>query len=75
MFAIVNISGKQYRVENGEQIKVPNLNSEVGSKVEFDSVLLIDDKGKLSIGSPILNGAKVSGTIMENRRDRKVIKS
>ena len=73
MFAIVNISGKQYRVENGAQIKVPNLNSEVGSKVEFDSVLLIDDKGKLSIGSPILNGAKVSGTIMENGRDRKVI--
>ena len=36
-------------------------------------MLLIDDKGKLSIGSPILNGAKVSGTIMENGRDRKVI--
>ncbi|GIS56989.1 MAG: hypothetical protein CM1200mP1_09270 [Candidatus Neomarinimicrobiota bacterium] len=39
MFAIVNISGKQYRVKNGAKIKVPNLNSEVGSKVEFDSVL------------------------------------
>ena len=73
MFAIVNISGKQYRVENGAQIKVPNLNSEVGSKVEFDSVLLIDNKGKLDIGNPLLNGAKVSGTILENGRDRKFI--
>ena len=73
MFAIVNILGKQYRVENGAQIKVPNLNSEVGSKVEFDSVLLIDNKGKLDIGNPLLNGAKVSGTILENGRDRKVI--
>ena len=41
MFAIVNIAGKQYRVENGAQIKVPNLNSEEGSKVKFLSLIHI----------------------------------
>ena len=73
MFAIVNIAGKQYRVENGAQIKVPNLNSEEGSKVKFNNVLLIDNDGTLDIGNPLLSGATVSGTILKNGRDRKVI--
>ena len=73
MFAIVNIAGKQYRVENGAQIKVPNLNSEEGSTVKFDNVLLIDNDGTLAVGNPLLSGAMVSGTILKNGRDRKVI--
>ena len=73
MFAIVNIAGKQYRVENGAQIKVPNLNSEEGSKVKFNNVLLIDNDGTLDVGNPLLSGATVSGTILKNGRDRKVI--
>ena len=73
MFAIVNISGKQYRVEKGDQIKVALLETEAGKKVKFENVLLTDDGKKVSIGNPVVSGAAVSGTVINHGRDRKVI--
>ena len=73
MFAIVNISGKQYRVEKGVKIKVALLETESGKKVKFENVLLTDDGKKVTIGNPVVSGATVSGTVINHGRDRKVI--
>ena len=73
MFAIVNISGKQFRVTKGDQVKVPSLNTEAGKKVNFDQVLLTDDGKKVKVGTPLIKGISVSGTVINNGRDRKVV--
>ena len=73
MFAIVNISGKQYRVEKGDEIKVALLETESGKKVKFENVLLTDDGKKVTIGNPVVSGTTVSGTVINHGRDRKVI--
>ena len=73
MFAIVNISGKQFRVTKGDQVKVPSLNTEAGKKVNFDQVLLTDDGKKVKVGTPLIKGISVSGTVINHGRDRKVI--
>jgi large subunit ribosomal protein L21 len=73
MFAIVNISGKQYRVTKGEQVKVPSLNTEAGKKVSFDQVLLTDDGKKVKVGTPTIKGVSVSATVINHGRDHKVV--
>ena len=73
MFAIVNISGKQYRITKGEQVKVPSLNTEAGKKVSFDQVLLTDDGKKVKVGTPTIKGVSVSATVINHGRDRKVV--
>ena len=73
MFAIVNISGKQFRVTKGDQVKVPSLNTEAGKKVSFDQVLLTDDGKKVVVGTPLIKGISISGTVINHGRDRKVV--
>ncbi len=73
MFAIVNIAGKQYRVAEGDQIKVASLATETGKKVQFDQVLLTDDGKKVQVGEPTVKGMSVSGTVLDQGRDRKVV--
>jgi len=74
MYAIVEIAGKQYRVEKDEQLQVPLLEAEAGSKVVFDRVLLYnDDKGKVTIGNPVVDKMKVSATVVEHGRGKKII--
>jgi large subunit ribosomal protein L21 len=72
MFAIINISGKQFRVVEGDEIKVPLLTSKEGESLKFDQVLLTNDGKKVALGSPILSGASVSATIIDHGRDRKI---
>lgn len=73
MYAIVNIAGKQVRVEKGATVKVASLKGDPGTKVTFDSVLLTDDGKKVQTGNPTLKGASVSASILEHGRDRKVL--
>jgi len=74
MYAIVKIAGKQFRVEENKTVKVPYLNIEDGGKVEFDHIMLYNDKdGKTSIGSPLVEKVKVFGTVISNDRDKKII--
>jgi large subunit ribosomal protein L21 len=72
MFAIINISGKQFRVVEGDELKVPLLDSKEGETLKFDQVLLTNDGKKVALGSPILSGASVSATIIDHGRDRKI---
>ncbi len=74
MYAIVEIAGKQFRVEKDQKIKVPHLQTDAGKKVEFDRVLYYtDDKGKVEIGKPTLKNMKVKATVVEHGRDKKII--
>ena len=73
MYAIVNISGKQFRAEKGKSLKVPSQNTEVGKKLSYDQVLLTNDNGEVQIGNPFIKNFKVSATALENGRDKKII--
>ena len=73
MFAIVNIAGKQYRVAEGDQIKVASLSTKAGEKIKFDQVLLMNDGKNVRIGEPIVKDVSISGTVLDNGRERKVI--
>ncbi|MEJ2543691.1 MAG: 50S ribosomal protein L21 [Calditrichaceae bacterium] len=74
MYAIVEIAGKQFRVAKNQNIKVPRLEGESGSKVNFDKVLFYsDDNGKSQIGKPGISNMAVSATIVEHGRDKKII--
>ena len=72
MYAIIATGGKQYKVSEGDIIKVEKLGKEDGEKVVFDQVLAVND-GKLSIGTPTVAGATVTATVMGEGKARKVI--
>ena len=71
MYAIIATGGKQYKVSEGDIIKVEKLNAEAGETVTFDQVIAVSDNG-LKVGEAVAN-ATVSGTVMDQGRGRKVI--
>ncbi len=73
MYAIVEIAGQQFKVQKDQQIYVHRLPEAEGSKVEFDRVLLTDDKGKVTVGAPVIDGVKVSAKIEKHLKGDKVI--
>ena len=73
MYAIINISGKQYKVTSGARLRVPKQNGETGTSLTFDKVLLINDGKNTKVGEPILKGASVTGTIIEHGRNKKIL--
>jgi len=73
MYAIVEIAGQQFKVVKDQQIFVHRLEGKEGSKVEFDNVLLIDNKGKVNVGAPAISGAKVTAKVLEHLKGDKVI--
>lgn len=73
MYAIVDIAGQQFKVEQGSQVFVNRLASEAGSAVEFDKVLLVDNEGKVKVGAPYVKGAVVKATVLEHCKGDKVI--
>ena len=74
MYAVIVTSGKQYKVTENDVLKVDKLEAEVGSIVQFDQVLAIGGaNGELRIGSPTVEGAKISAEVLEQKKDAKVI--
>jgi len=72
MYAVVRTGGKQVRVEPGARIRVEKLAGEVGEAIELDDVLLVGGDGDLKIGTPVVEGAKVVGTITAQGRHPKI---
>jgi large subunit ribosomal protein L21 len=72
MYAVIKTGGKQYRVSSGEKVKVEQLAAEVGSEITIDTVLMVADGDKVSIGTPLVKGAKVSATVVNHGRGDKV---
>ncbi|MEX1364822.1 MAG: 50S ribosomal protein L21 [Nannocystaceae bacterium] len=71
--AIVRTGGKQYRVEPGAVLRVEKLDGDVGGTVELDEVLLLGKGAQAQVGKPLIDGAKVTGTITAQDRGPKVI--
>src|SRR5258708_18120633 len=71
MYAVIKTGGKQYRVAPGEKIKVEQLPAGVGSQITLD-VLMVADGDKISIGAPLVAGAKVEATVVSHGRHDKV---
>jgi large subunit ribosomal protein L21 len=74
MYAIIEIAGQQFKVEEGKKIFVHRLKAEEGKQIDFDKVLLIEDEGKITIGEPVIKDAKVEGKVINSQiRGDKVI--
>ena len=72
MYAVIVTGGKQYRVEEGETLRIEKLVAEDGANLEFDRVLMIADGDDVKVGTPALEGAKVSATVTAQGRGDKV---
>jgi large subunit ribosomal protein L21 len=72
MYAIIETGGKQYKVSEGDIIRVEKLEAEEGKEYTFDQVLAVND-GSLKVGNPTVSGASVTATVMGNGRAKKVI--
>jgi len=73
MFAVIKSGGKQYKVAKDDVIRVEKLDAEAGASVDLNEVLLVgDDKGQ-TVGAPLVDGASVAATVLEQMRDRKII--
>ena len=73
MYAIVETGGKQYKVTEGDIIRVEKLAAEAGEKVELDKVLVLGEGADIKVGTPYIEGAKVVGEVVENGKGQKVI--
>jgi large subunit ribosomal protein L21 len=73
MYAIFRAAGRQYRAEEGAIIDVDRLPHEVGETVEFDEVLLVAGDGETQIGKPLVEGASIKATVVDQFRGKKVI--
>ena len=72
MYAVIVTGGKQYRVEQGEYLRVESLAADVGSTLEIDQVLMVADGTSFKVGSPLVQGAKVSAEVLSHGRHKKV---
>jgi len=72
MYAVIKTGGKQYRVMEGQTLKVEKLNAEKGNSIELDEVLMVADGENIKIGAPFVEGSKVSATVEDHGRGDKV---
>ncbi|MBP5422893.1 MAG: 50S ribosomal protein L21 [Paludibacteraceae bacterium] len=73
MYAIVEIAGQQFKVEEGQKLYVHRLDAERGSVLDFDKVLLIDNGGNITVGAPTIAGAKVTAEVVSHVKSDKVL--
>lgn len=74
MFAVFQTGGKQYKVSQGDTIKVEKFPCEAGETVVFDQVLMVgQDDGNLTLGSPVVKDMKVAAEVLEAKKDKKII--
>lgn len=73
MYAIVEIAGQQMKAEQGRKMYVHRLENAEGETVVFDKVLLVDNDGKVKVGTPIVEGASVKATVLEHVKGDKVL--
>lgn len=72
MYAVIRTGGKQYRVEEGNTLRVEKVDGAEGDSIHFDNVLLVGDGADVTIGTPMVAGGKVTATVEEQGRSRKI---
>lgn len=73
MYAVIKTGGKQYKVSEGEKVRIEKLSYDVNSEVEFDEVLMVVNDGDVKVGKPFIEGAKVVATVVANGKGDKVV--
>lgn len=73
MYAIIETGGKQYRVTEGDVVSIEKLEANVGDNVQFNRVLTVVKEGDVVIGKPVIDGAVVKATVLENGKGKKVM--
>ena len=73
MYAIVNTGGKQYKIQQGDVLRVEKIPGEVGSPVSFDKVLMFSDGENVNIGRPVLDNVAVKGHIVDQGKGKKIV--
>ncbi len=71
MFAVIRLKNRQYRVSEGDVIAVARMHADVGSRLDFDEVLLADADGRIRLGTPVISGAKVTAEVLSHGREPK----
>jgi large subunit ribosomal protein L21 len=72
MYAVIRAGGKQYRVAEGDTLKIEKIAADEGASVELDQVLMVADGDEVKVGTPILEGSKVTATVKAHGRAKKV---
>jgi len=72
MYAVIETGGKQYRVTEGQSIKVEKLNADAGSSIDLDKVLMVANGDDIKVGAPYLQGGKVTATVKSHGRGEKI---
>ena len=73
MYAIVNISGKQFKASEGARVRIPKQTGDAGATLTFNNVLLFHDGTNTQIGTPTVSGASVTATVVDHGRERKIL--
>jgi len=73
MYVIVDIQGQQFKVQQGQKLFVHRLKADEGSEVEFEKVMLIDNEGNVTVGTPVIGGAKVVAEVLSHVKGDKVL--
>jgi large subunit ribosomal protein L21 len=73
MFAVIKSGGKQYKVAKNDVIRVEKIDAEAGASIDLNEVLMVGDDKSQTVGVPLVDGASVSATVLEQMRDRKII--
>ena len=73
MYAIIKTGGKQYKVAEGDTIYVEKLDADVDSAVTFDQVLTVVTDGGVTVGKPLVSGAKVTGKVLQQGKEKKIL--
>lgn len=73
MYAIVDFAGKQYKVEKEQKLFVNRLDAAEGDAVEIEKVLLVDNEGDVKVGTPVVEGAKVTAKVVKHLKGDKVL--
>ena len=72
MYAVIKTGGKQYRVAPGEKLKIESITADVGATIVLDQVLMVAEGENVTVGNPVVAGAKVSATVLSHGRGVKV---
>jgi large subunit ribosomal protein L21 len=73
MYAVINTGGKQYKVQQGETLRIEKIAGEIGSKVTFDKVLMVADGENVRVGQPVIEKAAVQASIVEQDKAKKIL--
>ena len=73
MYAVIGSGGKQYKVQEGDVLRVEKIDGEVGSEISFDKILMFSDGENVQVGTPTLGDVTVTGQIVEQAKEKKII--